>query len=944
MPAFSDNVVAQRALRRLGSSLCGRYSILRLIGIGGMAAVYAGVHRNGHAVAIKILHERLATDPEIERLFRREAQLANRVGHPGVLPVIDDDVTEDGCVFLVMPLLEGETLRARAERQGRKLPIAEVVVLAHSLLETLAAAHAKKIVHRDIKPENVFVTTAGEVKVLDFGIGRFFESNEPGSATRSGRALGTPAFMAPEQALGRMREVDGRTDIWALGATMFSLLSGRFVHEAESPTEIAVLAATRPARSLGEVAPEVPTALREVVDRALSFKREGRWADAGEMDRALLGACEAALGLVASSLPSLAVPLPERGEDLDTVATHVPEVQPIAGSPESRFSNIPRTQAELLLPDVATRTTPPTVGPVHALPWRRHLFPLRVVLVCVAVSMTLLGLGFRARFARHESVSSGPLQRAAQVDASPKSRDSDLTAVLTPNIPAAAMADYRAGIQLWRDASSLDSLGRFKSATLVAPDFAAAHLWFVLVSWQVSAKLREHYANATLHRSTLSELQLNVLDALQPAVQDPPNRLAAAERLGHVIDKEPSNTDLRMILATYYERMGDRARGAQLLDPVLSLPSPAPVALYLHARLFSLTSTLEASAEDVSRSLRTCVSSSPSGTDCLYDLARIDANEGRCAELEPIARQEMTRQPTSWLPYSDFADALYSTERPLDAVRAALDEESRRISDEGIRRRVRAREAIDLAIAAGRLLDARTLAEAYRLLVAREGDSGISQVRPYEYQVLLATELGDTASAIAIARDFANESASWPRSENVDLASETVYLGSTAGDLMPEGRDVLRKQILATAEDPAYGAPYRRWINAYATAAWTPPEALEALSQIPSEPLPGPQYRDASDDYMFGRVFALAGRTATAKQFFFRAAHSCSLSGDLFRTKAKYELGQMEEGTPAVACALYSEILGHWRLSPQSVTIRRAKERLLALSCKTPSTTLLGKE
>src|SRR5580704_16868562 len=123
MPISSDDVLVRRAMRRLGVSLCGRYSLSRLIGLGGMAAVYAGVHRNGHRVAIKILHEGLASDPEVERLFRREAQLANKVGHPGVVPVIDDDVTEDGCVFLVMPLLEGETLRGRTEGLGRPLPV-----------------------------------------------------------------------------------------------------------------------------------------------------------------------------------------------------------------------------------------------------------------------------------------------------------------------------------------------------------------------------------------------------------------------------------------------------------------------------------------------------------------------------------------------------------------------------------------------------------------------------------------------------------------------------------------------------------------------------------------------------------------------------------------------------------------------------------------------------
>ncbi len=290
MNLSSDDAIVRHASRRLGSSLCGKYSLTRLIGVGGMAAVYAGVHRNGHAVAVKILHERLAADPEIERLFRREAQLANKVDHPGVVAVVDDDVTADGCIFLVMPLLRGETLRARAERMGGRLPVEEVVVLTHEMLGTLRAAHEKKIVHRDIKPENVFVTTGGDVRVLDFGIGRFFEVTETASVTRSGRALGTPAFMAPEQALGRLREVDARTDLWAVGATMFSLLTGRFVHDSESATELAVLTAARPARRIADVAPDAPDAIGKVIDRALMFSKEDRWQDAETMDRELLAA------------------------------------------------------------------------------------------------------------------------------------------------------------------------------------------------------------------------------------------------------------------------------------------------------------------------------------------------------------------------------------------------------------------------------------------------------------------------------------------------------------------------------------------------------------------------------------------------------------------------------------------------------------------------------
>src|SRR5205814_3965262 len=146
---------------------------------------------------------------------------------PAIVPVLDDDVADDGCVFLVMPLLTGETVRARWERLGRALPVDEVVSIAHGMLGALAAAHRAKIVHRDVKPENVFLTHEGDVRLLDFGVARLLETTDPVSATLSGHAIGTPAFMAPEQALGRVREIDARTDLWAVGATMYALLSGQ---------------------------------------------------------------------------------------------------------------------------------------------------------------------------------------------------------------------------------------------------------------------------------------------------------------------------------------------------------------------------------------------------------------------------------------------------------------------------------------------------------------------------------------------------------------------------------------------------------------------------------------------------------------------------------------------------------------------------------------------
>src|SRR5262249_3844394 len=153
MPASSGSL-DRRAQHRLGAVLRGKYTLLSVIGVGGMAAVYLGVHRNGHRVAIKLLHPELSFDDEHRGRFVREGYVANAIDHKGAVRVLDDDIAEDGAAFLVMELLVGETLNARRRRLGGKLPAREVAALGHQLLDVLAVAHDKGIVHRDIKPEN----------------------------------------------------------------------------------------------------------------------------------------------------------------------------------------------------------------------------------------------------------------------------------------------------------------------------------------------------------------------------------------------------------------------------------------------------------------------------------------------------------------------------------------------------------------------------------------------------------------------------------------------------------------------------------------------------------------------------------------------------------------------------------------------------------------------
>ncbi len=272
---------------RVGTVVVGKYHLDRVIGIGGMAAVYAATHRNQAEFAVKMLHPELSSREDIRSRFLREGYIANSVKHAGAVRVVDDDVAEDGAAFLVMELLDGTTVEDMWFRgDDRRVPLRPALAVADQLLDVLAAAHTKNIVHRDIKPANLFVTTLGDLKVLDFGIARLRDATM-NAITQAGTMLGTPAFMAPEQARGHSKEVDGQTDLWAVGATLFALISGRLVHEAESATMLLLKAGTTPARSLASVAGDVPAPIVALVDKALAFEKPSRWETAAAMRDAL---------------------------------------------------------------------------------------------------------------------------------------------------------------------------------------------------------------------------------------------------------------------------------------------------------------------------------------------------------------------------------------------------------------------------------------------------------------------------------------------------------------------------------------------------------------------------------------------------------------------------------------------------------------------------------
>ena len=291
-----------RARDLVGATLAGAWRLDELRGVGGTSAVFAATHVNGQRLAIKVLAPHVAAHAGAHTRIRREAYIANKVAELGAVRVLEDGIDGEW-IFLVMELLEGETLRDRASARGGRLPLDETLVFADGLLAILAEAHAMGIVHRDVKPSNVFIERSGRVRLLDFGMARIEDwASVDASATACRARIGTPAFMAPEQARGRAHEIDARADVWGAGATLFAILTGHVVHEAPSVAEMIFLCGTQPAPPIATWLTEVPPAIGQVIDRALAFRAADRWESTGAM-RSALGCARHASPLAPTPAP-----------------------------------------------------------------------------------------------------------------------------------------------------------------------------------------------------------------------------------------------------------------------------------------------------------------------------------------------------------------------------------------------------------------------------------------------------------------------------------------------------------------------------------------------------------------------------------------------------------------------------------------------------------------
>ncbi|MBI4541442.1 MAG: protein kinase [Gemmatimonadetes bacterium] len=277
---------------RSGETLVGRYRLLRQLGSGGMGTVYLGEHVHlGRPTAVKLLHKELCCVPDAEDRFRREALLAAKINHAAVAQVYDFDHTPDGEFLLAMEYVEGETVAQRLKREGRfELGLAALVLLAAA--EGLDRAHSLGILHRDIKPENLILAPGGAVKLLDFGVARPLDPSA--SITSSGFAVGTPAYMSPEQLVGE--PVGPASDLYALATVFYEMVTGERPHAGGTFPEFRARRLMHPPTAPHLLRRECPPAVSDAVGRALAVEPGARWPSAVAFARAVEDALARPMG------------------------------------------------------------------------------------------------------------------------------------------------------------------------------------------------------------------------------------------------------------------------------------------------------------------------------------------------------------------------------------------------------------------------------------------------------------------------------------------------------------------------------------------------------------------------------------------------------------------------------------------------------------------------
>ncbi|MDB5215582.1 MAG: Serine/threonine protein kinase [Myxococcaceae bacterium] len=897
---MADDLVGQRL---------GRYRIEEKLGEGGMGVVFKATDEKlRRTVALKVLADDVVNDADRRRRFLREARLAASLTHPNIATVHDVGETDDGHIYIAMELVAGHSLRHRLEK-GALGPNAAVRI-AKDLTRALVKAHNLGIVHRDLKPDNVMVSDELEVKVLDFGLAKPVATDdareEPGAnasvVTEDGRVIGTPGYMAPEQAAGRA--VDARTDVFAVGVVLYEMATGVRPFRGDSAMDVIIATARdEPARP-SALAPEIGSALERVIMRCLEKNADARYADAPELMRAL-------------------EELGDEEEQRSATATVAAAGEKREAAAKIRDAGAMLTQASL-------------VGTTHANVERRAQRPRALVGVVVAGSIAVLAL-VGARCVRAPAPASALAAAPSASSAGPAATATAITDLPRPvSTNTVLLAEYVAGTQALRDDNWGIAQSHFMRVVELDPFLALGHLRLAMAAEGTldESIRRENYAKAVTLRSQLSKRDEGMMEALEPVLQRlREDRAEAAKRLHLLGERYPGDVEIQVWQAL----LQNTTTGLAAADRAIALDPRDGQAWQSHADILATLGRVDDSRQSYER----CGAVSPGSAECFLGLVWLDSMEGRCADAERDARRAVDRDPHLT---SNLACVMVGAGRPIEAVREVIDQSAALFAPAP---RMRWQSLIDqtrMALITGDFVTARALAEQAEL----SADSDVHT--PFRDHLLpalilagIAREVGDDAQAFRVAWGFVSRSDAWSKSTQGDAgidASLTLARSSTRAGGLSQAEFIARRTAWLEDERRNIAQSGLTWTYAFAAPAETKEQAEEALAALPAyQPLSSFTYYVGIPDAEIGRTYLLAGQPDAAIPHLTKAVATCSAFRHPFaHTQAALHLGEALEskGDTTGACAAYAKVIARWgRAKPRSLSAERARARSKALACAT---------
>jgi serine/threonine protein kinase/tetratricopeptide (TPR) repeat protein len=910
-----------------------RYTVEEMLGEGGMGRVYRALDTKLHRrVALKVLRIDKEGDPahwrDAAARMMREARSAAALDHPNAVSIFDVG-ENDGTPFIAMELVPGRSLRAfvgdpQVTWQTKLRWLVDVGA-------ALSAAHEAGLVHRDIKPENVIVRDDGRIKVLDFGIARRATSERGekddthaqhgvGTLTGKGVIVGTLQYMPPEQ-LGA-RPIDGRADQFAWAVTAYELFAGATPWPANVDALATISAVlTQPAPPLGSLAPELPAEVVATVMRALAKAPEDRFPTMND----ILAAIE----------PHAAPPV--RNSSARPEASSQPGVQVSKSSrpgiPSSRTTVDPHAQtaAQRGPTDRGVAVDPPSASarplPVRAGRWRW---------IGGAAALALVGAAAVALRPHVQPPVGAPGSAIAPPASGVTLLDLPRPATANPQ----ALAAYLGGMTALRDGDLSSAERLFNDAVRLDAGIAGARLRVAIMQFYRGwVQARATFHKAVELRASLSPHDQALVDALQPAVEREPSDWSESERrLREATKRFPGDSDLHYNLSRLAMMQGQLRAADEAADSALA-DDPHMAAAY-DAKIYA--AQREGDPVRVGELYDACLKVAPQATQCLRRIIISHQWEGKCDAVESEARGWSRMDADSAEAYEYLAQGEFSNGKPIDLVRATLEQAWNKQSEDE-REFDRTNDQSSLAIVLGDVAGTeRTLALLAQNAAAHH--ERFYHMVPAFSLASLKLELGDGAGAAKVAGEFLRTQDAWA----MDVGSDPTVISN---DVLPymlavvlAGGGISREERAARratwlAEWKARLQPSvvpNLWVYGYAFPAQTEADAREALDAL-AEYLPIPPFRPYNGgDSSVGHVYLLAGRIDEALPILRRAAAACDAIEEPFLfVQKKLWLGEAEEakGNHDAACAAYKKVLGYWGHMPRSLTAATARTHAGALRC-----------